>query len=497
MSLRADFQDHAGAEGVLFNVVVSTASVVGDDYFSVLPRVLANALNVSGAFVAEVLAGELVRLLGVHPQSDLLSGSLVELAVEPAARGTLAFVPRAAQRAFPADAILKSAEADACLAVPIHGSIGSVLGVIGIVDAVEIPTTFPGESVLRLLAPRVGAEIERRRAMDEVHAVGELIRTLTERSQDVITRYRVKPDFAFEYVSPSFERVFGYSPDEMYGDPSVLFRLIHPDQTAELAALISGDDTVSRDGRWIGRDGKTIWTEGRRTAIRDASGQVIAYESFTRDVTAQHEIAEELARARVREHRLLDALPDTMFRLSPDGLISDFRAPRAVDPPFIPPAPDATIDDVFPDDVCDKFRAALLEASSTPVQNLRFEVDAVGMARAIDARLVADGDEVVVFLRDVTGDEWLAHEVARQRSRDEIEGAAERRVARPNPYSLTFREFTVLDLVRSGATDKELAATLGISASTGSKHVSNILAKMNAASRTQAVARAMAEGLLD
>ena len=68
---------------------------------------------------------------------------------------------------------------------------------------------------------------------------------------------------------------------------------------------------------------------------------------------------------------------------------------------------------------------------------------------------------------------------------------------RGHPYGLTFRELTVLHLVVTGKSDKEIATVLGISTLTASKHLGNILRKMGAASRTEAGVRALREGLLD
>jgi DNA-binding CsgD family transcriptional regulator len=52
----------------------------------------------------------------------------------------------------------------------------------------------------------------------------------------------------------------------------------------------------------------------------------------------------------------------------------------------------------------------------------------------------------------------------------------------PNPangtWLLTRREREVLGVLRTGASDKEIATALGISRSTASKHVENILKKM-------------------
>ncbi|MGH3240499.1 MAG: response regulator transcription factor, partial [Spirillospora sp.] len=61
--------------------------------------------------------------------------------------------------------------------------------------------------------------------------------------------------------------------------------------------------------------------------------------------------------------------------------------------------------------------------------------------------------------------------------------------------SLTVREREVLRLVADGLGNREIAAKLFISPKTASVHVSNILAKLNVSSRTQAAAVAHREGL--
>jgi DNA-binding NarL/FixJ family response regulator len=58
--------------------------------------------------------------------------------------------------------------------------------------------------------------------------------------------------------------------------------------------------------------------------------------------------------------------------------------------------------------------------------------------------------------------------------------------AAPAKWDLTRREVEVLDLLRTGAADKEIASALGVSRSTASKHVENILKKMKVPNRTAA-----------
>lgn len=63
--------------------------------------------------------------------------------------------------------------------------------------------------------------------------------------------------------------------------------------------------------------------------------------------------------------------------------------------------------------------------------------------------------------------------------------------------TLTPREQDVLDLVAAGMTNGQIATKLFISTKTASVHVSNILAKVDASTRTEAVDVARQRGLLD
>ena len=63
--------------------------------------------------------------------------------------------------------------------------------------------------------------------------------------------------------------------------------------------------------------------------------------------------------------------------------------------------------------------------------------------------------------------------------------------------ALTTREREVLALVATGRSNREIAQQLFISAKTVSVHISNVMAKLDAGSRTEAVAVARRKHLID
>ena len=74
---------------------------------------------------------------------------------------------------------------------------------------------------------------------------------------------------------------------------------------------------------------------------------------------------------------------------------------------------------------------------------------------------------------------------------DDVEG-----VGLPDIEPLTAREIEVLELIAKGLTNRDIGGILGISAHTAKFHVAQVLAKVGAASRAEAVSMALRSGLI-
>ena len=100
-------------------------------------------------------------------------------------------------------------------------------------------------------------------------------------------------------------------------------------------------------------------------------------------------------------------------------------------------------------------------------------------------------EDLLRAIRQVQRGEVSLHPVIAQKLLKEISGPTEQP---PAAEALTAREVEVLQLVAHGLNNQEIAERLVLSVATVYTHVSNILAKLHLASRTQAALYAVREG---
>ncbi|MGC8865863.1 MAG: PAS domain S-box protein [Bacteroidales bacterium] len=128
----------------------------------------------------------------------------------------------------------------------------------------------------RLKAEEALAESERR------------FRNLAENAPDLIFHYQILPERKFTYVSPSATQITGYTPEEHYADPDLGFKIVVDEDKQILASALNiqpGAGPVKLSLRWKRKDGHIIWTDLRMVPIFDESGQLVALEGISRDVT--------------------------------------------------------------------------------------------------------------------------------------------------------------------------------------------------------------------
>ncbi len=110
-------------------------------------------------------------------------------------------------------------------------------------------------------------------------------------------------EFAIHYVTPSVERLFGYTVDEFLQiDVRDLFEAGSRERVSEsfqhaLAMAEEGEfDLPPEEFEYIRKDGSTFWGEVTPTFVRDHEGKIVAIQGLLRDITVRKQIEAERAK---------------------------------------------------------------------------------------------------------------------------------------------------------------------------------------------------------
>jgi two-component system, cell cycle sensor histidine kinase and response regulator CckA len=165
-------------------------------------------------------------------------------------------------------------------------------------------------SVSRDLTERRQIEAELRESRARLVRLGENV-------PDIIFSYRLQPSPGYDYISPACTVVSGYTPEEIYRDPDIGIRSVHPEDRDALLGLLAAPEKLTGHPvvlRFFHKNGSVYWTENRHTAVRDDQGAVVAIEWVARDITDRIEAETRLRESEARFRRLSENAPDIVFR---------------------------------------------------------------------------------------------------------------------------------------------------------------------------------------
>jgi PAS domain S-box-containing protein len=352
-----------------------------------------------------------------------------------------------------------------------------------------------------------------------------LIADIVARSHDVVFRYRLEPPVAVVYVSEAIGALTGYTPEEFYADPQLHLKIVSPEDRPLLEASLAAPELMQGLPvvRFTRKDGRVVWVEAALVVVRQSTGAPLWVEGILRDVSSREEHARRLELVQERS-RTGDPAPVRRIRVM---IVDDHELTRAGLVAIV--GRDQQLEVVGE---ASNGRAALRLAETLEpdlvLMDVRMpEMDGLDATRELkklrpmtSVLLLSMFDDVNLLVKAISA--GCAGYVLKDSSLGDIQRAirevasggfpVDQRVARdallrlatessaPPPAAtplspLTGREVEVLALLAGGATNREIAEALTITAYTVKGHVEHILAKLGVSDRTQAAVRAIELGL--
>ncbi len=191
----ADRKSRGGCSGdsaeMLGRILDETLGVAPDVFLPTLTRSLSTVLGVRHVLISELVEGETKRARVLAGYSNGRTAESVEhdmagTPCEEVMGRHLCFHRKDVARKFPKDSFLRENKIESYMAAPFFGLHGHTLGVFALMHDASFPNAETAEHLLRIFAPRAGAEIERRRAEIELGRNEEKYRTLFEKSGDAM-----------------------------------------------------------------------------------------------------------------------------------------------------------------------------------------------------------------------------------------------------------------------------------------------------------------------
>ena len=165
---------------------------------------------------------------------------------------------------------------------------------------------------------------ERKRAEQDLRESEARFRSVLDNSADLI--YRVNGETnQYEYVSPSAERVMGYTAAEIMAiGPAGRWPTIHPDDRALVQSAVEHlhrTGSVTFEYRQRHRNGDYRWVANSLKIVEDGSGRPLYRDGILRDITAHKQAQAALVESNAKLERLFEVLPVGISVLDRSGQV--------------------------------------------------------------------------------------------------------------------------------------------------------------------------------
>lgn len=155
----------------------------------------------------------------------------------------------------------------------------------------------------------------------QLNEAKNMYRLLADNTIDLVCLHNL--DTSFQYISPSVQKLLGYTPDELIG--KFPHEFVHPEDIEILKnsihSFITEKEDVVTQIRFKNNEGNYIWFESKAILVKE-NGVPINFQSSTRDITQRKEAEKIVENTLIRERELNELRTNLVATIS-----HEFRTP--------------------------------------------------------------------------------------------------------------------------------------------------------------------------
>ncbi len=283
-----------------------SASFGGPNFFAAAAQLLSVLLDARFVFVAECFDSErnMARTLafwGDSEPAENLDFCAAGGPCERVLRGEVVHIREEVCARFPFNEALQSLSPESYLGYPLVNSRGDVVGHIAAMDVRPMDPSSEDVVILKILASRAAAELERRQI--ESSRTAGLIRRAEERfrlAQEAadIGTWEMDVTTGLGTWSDNYWGIYGLARDACIPGYEAWIELVHPEDREavelQIKAALEGVALYRSEFRIVWPDGSIRWLVGKASVFRDGDGKPVRMIGVDYDVTDRKETEQAL-----------------------------------------------------------------------------------------------------------------------------------------------------------------------------------------------------------
>lgn len=215
-------EQKAEADRALLRLAQGTQAIAGESFFELLVADLASALRTDHAFIGLRMetAQNRIRSIAAHERGRIIANFEYASSGTPSEQvldGDICVFPRGIGALFPNDPAIANNGWDSYAGAPLRDIAGNPIGVLAVMHSQPLGNPDLVKSLLQVFSERASAELERKRAEEELRGSEQRFATIFQSSPVAMFVVQLDGDHVIKNVNGAFERLFLRSRESVIG----------------------------------------------------------------------------------------------------------------------------------------------------------------------------------------------------------------------------------------------------------------------------------------